>query len=36
MISKVIQGFDWDKSFLDKSTDEKVSILTKANLSQAK
>ena len=32
MISKTIQGFDWDKSFLDKSTDEKASILTKAVL----
>ena len=32
MISKAIQGFDWDKAFLDKSTDEKASILTKAVL----
>ena len=32
MISKVIQGFDWDKAFLDMSTDEKASILTKAVL----
>ena len=30
MISKAIQGFDWDKAFLDKSTEEKASILTKA------
>ena len=30
MISKAIQGFDWDKTFLDKSTEEKPSILTKA------
>ena len=32
MISKAIQGFNWDKPFSDKSTDEKVSILTKAIL----
>ena len=32
MISKAIQGFDWDKAFLDKSSDEKASILTKAVL----
>ena len=32
MISKVIQGFDWDKAFWDKSTDEKAPILTKAIL----
>ena len=32
MISKAIQGFDWVKAFLDKSTDEKASILTKAIL----
>ena len=30
MISKVIQGFNWDKAFLDNSTEEKASILTKA------
>ena len=29
MISKVTEGFDWDKAFLDKSADEKTSILTK-------
>ena len=29
MISKAIQGFHWDKAFLDKSTEEKASILTK-------
>ena len=32
MISKATQGFDWDKAFLDKSTEEKVSILTKTIL----
>ena len=32
LISKAIQGFDWDKAFSDKSTDEKASILTKAIL----
>ena len=32
MISKAIQGFDWDKAFLDKSTKEKASILTKTIL----
>ena len=32
MISKAIQGFNWDKTFSDKSTDEKASILTKAIL----
>ena len=32
MISKAIQGFDWDKAFLDKSAKEKASILTKALL----
>ena len=32
MISKAIQGFDWDKAFLDKSTEEKASILTKTIL----
>ena len=32
MISKTIQGFDWDKEFLDKSTEEKASILTKTIL----
>ena len=30
MISKATQGSDWDKPFLDKSTEEKASILTKA------
>ena len=29
MISKAIQGFDWDKVFFDKSTEEKASTLTK-------
>ena len=29
MISNAIQGFNWDKAFLDKSTEEKASILTK-------
>ena len=29
MISKAIQGFDWDKAFSDKSTDEKAPILQK-------
>ena len=29
MISKAIQSFDWDATFLDKSTEEKASILTK-------
>ena len=29
MISKAIEGFNWDKSFSDKSADEKDSILTK-------
>ena len=32
MISKAIQGFDWDKAFLDKSIEEKASILTKTIL----
>ena len=32
MISKSIQGFHWDKAFLDKSTKEKASILTKTIL----
>ena len=32
MISKAIQGFDWDKAFLDKSAEEKASILTKTIL----
>ena len=32
MISKTIQGFNWNKTFSDKSTDEKASILTKAIL----
>ena len=29
MISKVTEGFDWDKAFLDKSADEKTSVLKK-------
>ena len=32
MISKAIEGFDWDKAFLGKSADEKTSILTKTIL----
>ena len=32
MISKAIQGFDQDKAFLDKSTEEKASIFTKTIL----
>ena len=32
MIFKAIQGFDWDKAFLDKNTEEKASILTKTIL----
>ena len=32
MISKAIQGFDWYKAFLEKSTEEKASILTKTIL----
>ena len=32
MISKTIEGFDWDKAFSDKRTDEKASILTKVIL----
>ena len=32
MISKAIQGFDWDKAFLDEGTEEKASILTKTIL----
>ena len=32
MISETIQGFDWDKELLDKSTEEKASILTKTIL----
>ena len=32
MISKAIQGFDWDKAFLEKGTEEKASILTKTIL----
>ena len=32
MISKAIQGFDWDKALLEKSTEEKASILTKTIL----
>ena len=27
MISKAIEDFDWDKAFLDKSADEKLSFL---------
>ena len=33
MIYKAIQGFDQDKAFSDKNTDEKASILTKVILS---
>ena len=29
MISKAIEGFDWDKAFLEKSANEKPSILPK-------
>ena len=32
MISGAMEGFEWDKSFSNKSVDEKVSILTKAIL----
>ena len=32
MIAKTIQGFDCDKAFLDKSTEERASILTKTIL----
>ena len=32
MNSKTIEGFDWDKAFSGKSTDEKASILAKATL----
>ena len=32
MISKAIEGFDWDKIFSDKNTDEKASTLTQAIL----
>ena len=32
MISKAIRGFDWDKAVLDKSTEEKASVLTKTIL----
>ena len=32
MISKAIQGFDWDKEFLDRKAEEKASILTKTLL----
>ena len=32
MISKAIQGFDWNKAFLHKSTEEKASILAKTIL----
>ena len=32
MISIAIEGFDWDKVFLDKSADEKTYILTKTIL----
>ena len=32
MISKAMQGFDWDKAFLDKNTEGKASILTKSVL----
>ena len=29
MISKTIQGFDWNKGFLEKRADDQASILTK-------
>ena len=32
MISKAIEGIDWDKAILYKSADEKTSILTKTIL----
>ena len=32
IISKTIEGFDWDKAFSDESTDEKAFILTKTIL----
>ena len=32
IISKAIHGFDWDNAFLDKSTEEKTSTLTKTIL----
>ena len=32
MISKAIESFDWVKAFLDKSFDEKISILKKTIL----
>ena len=35
MISKTMKGFDWDKEFLNKRTDEKTSILTKTVLNIA-
>ena len=35
MISKAMKGFDWDKEFLNKRTDEKTSILTKTVLNIA-
>ena len=33
MISKIIEGFDWDKAFLDKIADERTFILGKTILS---
>ena len=32
MISKAVQGFDWDNAFLGKSTEQKASILKKTIL----
>ena len=32
MIPKAIEGFDWNKAFLNKSTEEKAFIFTKANI----
>ena len=32
MITKAVQGFDWDNAFLDKSTEQKASILIKTIL----
>ena len=32
IISKAIEAFDWDKAYLDKTADEKTSILTKTIL----
>ena len=33
MISKAVEGFDWDKAFFDKSANKKTSIPTKTILS---